>query len=356
MKISVIIPVYNGEKYIKVSIESVLNQPYKDIEVIVMNDGSEDQSLKIAENIAEKDQRVRIINQENQGVAAARNLGIYKAKGEFIAFLDQDDIWVPDFLSENLINQIANCRCDMISFGYYCSDQNMTRVASFPRDSREIDEPWNYIGENYRHFSSYFYKKNFLLNEDLHFDRYRHEDERFRAQCFDRAKSMRYMNKANFVYRNNQGSVTHQSSDKKEQTIENCIDGYLGLMERLETGSRLYRYCSDTVLHLLLELFMEAAAKYEVFDFVEIEKKYHLQKFWNTRGWMSRTDEVSWNLYMNRREKFILRYKIRGRSLSILNLFKRIGFLRILYERRKYPLKWKKVIEYEKDKSIIFDS
>lgn len=68
MKISVIIPVYNGKKYIKTSIESVLDQPYKDIEVIVINDGSQDESLQIAENIANKDKRVRIINQENQGV------------------------------------------------------------------------------------------------------------------------------------------------------------------------------------------------------------------------------------------------------------------------------------------------
>lgn len=131
MKISVIIPVYNGKKYIKTSIESVLDQPYKDIEVIVINDGSQDESLQIAENIANKDKRVRIINQENQGVAVARNLGIYKAKGEFIAFLDHDDIWVPNFLSGKIINQIFDYDYDMISFGYYCSNQNITRVVFF---------------------------------------------------------------------------------------------------------------------------------------------------------------------------------------------------------------------------------
>lgn len=349
MKISVIIPVYNGKKYIKTSIESVLDQPYKDIEVIVINDGSQDESLQIAENIANKDKRVRIINQENQGVAVARNLGIYKAKGEFIAFLDQDDIWVPNFFSEKIVNLILNYKCDMISFGYYHSSQNITRLVSFQRDFKMIDNPWENIGENYRHFSSYFYKKDFLLKNELRFDKYRHEDERFRAQCFYRAKNILYIDKANFVYRNNQGSVTHQSLDKVEQTIENCIDGYLGLMEKYENDSELYQYCSDTTLHLLLELLIEVATKHSPYNFIEIEKKYNLQDLWDRKGWMSQSDKVLWNLYMNQRKKFILKCKIRGKILVILRNVKKVGFLKMVYERKKYPLEWKKVIEYGKN-------
>lgn len=136
-----------------------------------------------------------------------------------------------------------------------------------------INEPWKYLGENYRHFSSYFYKKDFLLKNNLYFDKHKHhEDERFRAECFYRAKNILYIDKANFVYRNNQGSVTHQSLDKVEQTIENCIDGYLGLMEKYENDSELYQYCSDTTLHLLLELLIEVATKHSPYNFIEIEK------------------------------------------------------------------------------------
>jgi len=93
--VSVIIPVYNGERYLAETIESVLNQIYQQIEVIVVDDGSTDKSVNIAQSYKE----VRYIYQANQGVAVARNVGITEAHGEFIAFLDQDDLWTPNKLS-----------------------------------------------------------------------------------------------------------------------------------------------------------------------------------------------------------------------------------------------------------------
>ena len=89
--ISVVIPLYNKEKYIKRAIESVLNQTFQKFEIIVVNDGSTDKSAEIVQNI--KDPRIRLINQKNAGVSAARNRGIQEAKYEYIAFLDADDFW-----------------------------------------------------------------------------------------------------------------------------------------------------------------------------------------------------------------------------------------------------------------------
>ncbi len=96
---SVIIPLYNKEKHIKETIETVLSQTFQDFEIIVVNDGSKDNSLKIIESI--EDRRIRIINQDNQGVSVARNEGIREAKAPYIAFLDADDLWLNDFL-ENI--------------------------------------------------------------------------------------------------------------------------------------------------------------------------------------------------------------------------------------------------------------
>ena len=92
--ISVIIPVFNGARYIAAALDSVFNQNYNNIEVIVVNDGSTDNS----ENII-KSYDIRYLKQENLGVAVARNNGIKLSKGEFLAFLDQDDVWQPDTLS-----------------------------------------------------------------------------------------------------------------------------------------------------------------------------------------------------------------------------------------------------------------
>jgi glycosyltransferase involved in cell wall biosynthesis len=95
-RISVIVPLYNKEEYVKRAIDSVLAQRYIDFELIVINDGSTDNGPKIVKQI--KDHRLRIIDQLNSGVSAARNRGIREAKSELIAFLDADDEWLPDFL------------------------------------------------------------------------------------------------------------------------------------------------------------------------------------------------------------------------------------------------------------------
>lgn len=98
--ISVIIPVYNGEKTIRETIESVLNQTFSDFELIVINDGSQDLTLDIIANI--EDTRLKIFSYPNAGQAVSRNRGFSHASGEFIAFLDADDLWIPDKLESQL--------------------------------------------------------------------------------------------------------------------------------------------------------------------------------------------------------------------------------------------------------------
>ena len=92
--VSVIIPVYNGARFLRAALESVFAQTYRPLEVIVVDDGSADDSGVIAQNFPE----VRYVRQQNEGVAAARNNGIEIARGEFLAFLDQDDLWTPEKL------------------------------------------------------------------------------------------------------------------------------------------------------------------------------------------------------------------------------------------------------------------
>src|SRR5690554_4270366 len=93
---SIIIPLYNKEKYIENTLKSVLNQSFSDFEVIVINDGSTDQSVAMVEKI--KDPRIHIVHQENQGVSVARNRGIALATTPHITFLDADDFWYPHYL------------------------------------------------------------------------------------------------------------------------------------------------------------------------------------------------------------------------------------------------------------------
>lgn len=102
ISISVIIPAYNAESFIAETLNSVLTQSYRDLEVIVIDDGSTDRTAEIVEKIARRDERVRLVFQQNAGVAAARNAGIKMARGEWFAFLDADDIWYPHKLEKQL--------------------------------------------------------------------------------------------------------------------------------------------------------------------------------------------------------------------------------------------------------------
>ncbi|MCB0445703.1 MAG: glycosyltransferase family 2 protein, partial [Gelidibacter sp.] len=110
---SVIIPLYNKEKHIKTTLDSVLAQTFNDFEVIIVNDGSTDKSLKIAETFDDK--RIHIHTTENKGVSYARNYGVSKSNSNLIAFLDADDYWFPHHLKDlkHLIKKFPNC-------GLYC--------------------------------------------------------------------------------------------------------------------------------------------------------------------------------------------------------------------------------------------
>jgi len=102
VKISVIMPVYNAEETLIRSVQSAQHQTLKEIEIICVNDGSKDNSLKLLEELAKEDSRIRVLSQENSGAGPARNLALSKARGEFISFLDADDKYASDNALESL--------------------------------------------------------------------------------------------------------------------------------------------------------------------------------------------------------------------------------------------------------------
>lgn len=109
-KVSVIVPVYNAEKTLKRAIQSIVNQSYANLEIILVNDGSTDQSLKICKDYAELDKRIYILNQNNAGVSTARNKGLDFAKGDFCCFIDSDDWIESDFIEQMVYGMIfADC-------------------------------------------------------------------------------------------------------------------------------------------------------------------------------------------------------------------------------------------------------
>lgn len=116
-KVSVIVPIYNVEKYLRRSIESIQKQTLKDIEIILVNDGSSDGSIAICEEYQKKDNRIEIIDKSNGGVSSARNAGLEIAKGDYIGFVDPDD-WIEPNMYEDLYKQIKTSDTDVCMCNY----------------------------------------------------------------------------------------------------------------------------------------------------------------------------------------------------------------------------------------------
>lgn len=120
-EISVIIPVYNAEKYLHYCIDSILNQSFDDFEILLINDGSSDNSVNICYNYALKDYRIRVIDKKNGGVSSARNTGIMNAKGIYICFVDSDD-----FLEENYLSDLIKTKENYFKYGnIWCGFQTV---------------------------------------------------------------------------------------------------------------------------------------------------------------------------------------------------------------------------------------
>ena len=117
-KVSIIIPVYNGEKSIPRCLNSVLAQDHKDIEVIVIDDGSKDGSFKVISEYAKKDKRIIPIHKENSGVSATRNVGLSMATGDYIQFIDVDD-WLPFDSTKLLVRSMEEEDADMVIADFY---------------------------------------------------------------------------------------------------------------------------------------------------------------------------------------------------------------------------------------------
>ena len=117
IEVSIIVPVYNVEEYLERCLESIINQTFKNIEVIALNNGSTDNSLNILLKYAEKDKRIKVIDNYNLGVSEARNNGIREANGKYIVFVDSDD-WLDKDMIEIIYSNIVENDCDLVMCTY----------------------------------------------------------------------------------------------------------------------------------------------------------------------------------------------------------------------------------------------
>lgn len=211
-KISLIIPVYNAELYLRKTLDSVLNQTYKDFEVVAINDGSTDSSLNILEEYKLKFDKITIINQNNKGIGITRNEGIKAAKGEYISFLDSDDFISNDYL-ETLYKLITKSDADIscCNFNFY-SDHGINFPMPFsckPGVYSSDEALKNLILDlTIHHFSwGKLYKRELFINNDIKFYNMYFEDVATCPKIFYFAKKVAITNKSMYYYRRHRSSI-----------------------------------------------------------------------------------------------------------------------------------------------------
>lgn len=251
-KISVVIPVYNTEKYLDECLDSVENQTLKDIEIVCVNDGSKDNSLEILKKHAEKDDRIKIVNQENAGVSAARNTGIKAAQGKYISFFDSDDILLPYSL-EKAYEDLTKYNVDVVAFKLQTFiDGEEVNLDNFNYDSSKVkvckrsknQNPFYDMVENTGYIVTKVYKRSLIVDNNIWFKEgvTNYEDQLFNLLLFPHVTKMVQDDNTTYLYRTNRpGSAVTEFNAKKvltaSTTVANELADHFDLFNSFERGS-----------------------------------------------------------------------------------------------------------------------
>ena len=201
-KISVIVPVYNVEQYLPKCLDSIINQTFRDIEIICINDGSTDDSGKVLEEYAQKDSRIKILTQHNSGTAVARNLGLDNSASDYIAFIDSDDVVEANFISI-LLDNIEKTQADISCCDFRKMHMDKHSFMQKNKVKTSYDPLSALLGGRlpiYFNIWNKLYKKDVIGN--LRFEnKNQYEDWIFSSILFTKIKKMCWTNQALYQYR-----------------------------------------------------------------------------------------------------------------------------------------------------------
>lgn len=263
-KISIIVPVFNVEKYLSKCIESLVKQTYKNIEILLINDGSQDNSLNICKEWEKKDDRIKVFSQRNQGLSEARNTGIKNAKGNYICFVDSDDLVLSDFI-EILYYLIKKYGCEIAQVNFIeKTDDEIEKKINI--EKQIFNEKILSSRDMIKGLTTNDHKKNVIvcnkiykkeLFENLSFKNGKiYEDEFFTWKVFMKCKKIAVSDKILYVYRIRKNSI--MNLQRKKISIKN-LDYLEALEERMETFKNirdmelynltLINYCYRLILY-----------------------------------------------------------------------------------------------------------
>lgn len=266
IKVSVIVPVYNVEEYLARCLDSLVNQSLKDIEIIVVNDGSPDNSQKIIDNYCKKYKNIKSFIKENGGLSDARNFGIEKAQGEYIAFLDSDDYVTIDMYME-MYNKAKSGNFDMVvcDLNYVYDDKIIKASCNIKKDTNNIKDvmlniypaAWNKI-----------FKRN-LMDKGIRFKKgVWFEDVEFIYRLLPYINTIGVVHKAFNQYVQREGSITNTINKK----LYHYIDNWNGIVDYYKKNNLYEEYKLELeycYVRYIYATFIKQASKYNYKDYMD---------------------------------------------------------------------------------------
>ena len=275
-KVSVIVPVYNVEEYLPKCLDSLINQTLKDIEIIVVNDGSPDNSQKIIDEYRKKDKRIISIVKENGGLGSARNIGLEKAKGEYISYVDSDD-WIELDMLEQMYAEAKNQNAEIV----ICSFKNVydNRSEEVFIDQNLINDTLNQKNNKILNLVSAcckIYKRKFLLESKITFaENIWYEDFAYATKVLAKANNIGFVNEALYNYYIREKSIMHNDNIIKSLDLITAFDDIIDFYR----NNDLYDIYYDELEFLAIDHFSYGMARVIKSYGNKKDKKYVLEKY-----------------------------------------------------------------------------
>lgn len=272
--LSVVVPVYKVEKFLKICLDSIINQTYQNLEIILIDDGSPDNSGKICDRYADKDKRVKVIHQKNSGLSGARNTGTEIAKGDYITYVDSDD-WLDVRMYDILMKKIQQYDLDMARCAAYSSDGDSEETIMPKTEHKNIVLTGESIFERY--FDEFLckivwnavYKKE-IVKGIISPEKCHSQDNYVSGMYLYRTKRMMIIDEPLYYYRKNPESITNSG---ERRSIDICICTNQLINDLLNIGFSNKRFLTLLYQKLARELFHFVRNKNQAYKTTSMTKE-----------------------------------------------------------------------------------
>ncbi|WP_372519861.1 glycosyltransferase family 2 protein [Candidatus Ruminimicrobiellum ovillum] len=312
-QITIVLPVYNVEKYLTQCLDSIINQTFKDFECLCINDGSTDNSLEILQEYAKKDKRFKIITQENKGLLGAWNTGIKNVNTKYLTFIDSDD-WITENYLEVLYNKIEETGADVVraSYKFYFQEDNAyksARIREIHKITANSDIERLYKGYAGAFVWSKIYKTSLIKDNNIWFydERKSAGDCPFLGLVFLYSKKIAFISDELLFYRKHNSSITTNLEKNATDDFCNFITLTKDLQKRNFNEPKIKEFCIDFFLYKLGKLGKNISKQ-------TLQKNYSIA-----------IEHIKFLKEMSLDLGFLYKFKINF-SIFLLNTFKTFSF------------------------------